>query len=64
MARHWRKWKIRPALTREGGRIRGVFDLVMPRNMGVYERYMSIDIAMRVCERVEREKRLVRGAPF
>jgi hypothetical protein len=52
---HTRKWRIRPALKRDGSRMARVYDLCMPGTGGVYERYMSIEQAMKEVALVERQ---------
>lgn len=39
------KFRVRPALKRDGGRMRGVFEIVLPGGM-LYDRCMSIDQGM------------------
>jgi hypothetical protein len=41
-----RKFRIQLARLRGGGMMHGVYELQLPLNMGVQDRYISIDVAM------------------
>lgn len=58
-----RKWRISPALKRDGSRMKGVFELHMPYSLGIYDRFMSIEAAMHRACTIERERGLLRGIP-